>query len=77
MQETVVSKNSGHLWLAYTELQGAFNMLQLISVDSGHFTQPELWQYQVKIWACSGTTSYIQMNHRQLLIKSTLHSYIN
>ena len=36
-------KNSGHLWLAYTELQGGFNMLQLISVDSGHFTQPELW----------------------------------
>ncbi len=29
-------KNSGHLWLAYTELQGGFNMLQLISVDSGH-----------------------------------------
>ncbi len=36
-------KNSGHLWLAYTELLGGFNMLQLISVDSGHFTQPELW----------------------------------
>ncbi len=61
-------KNSGHLWLAYTELQGSFNMLQLISVDSGHFTRPELWlhiikepslrQYQVRIWACSGTTSY-------------------
>ena len=37
-----VLKNSGHLWLAYTELQGDFNMLQLISVDSGHFTRPEL-----------------------------------
>ncbi len=31
------TENSGHLWLAYTELQGGFNMLQLISVDSGHF----------------------------------------
>ncbi len=38
-----IPKNSGHLWLAYTELQGSFNMLQFISVDSGHFTQPELW----------------------------------
>ncbi len=28
---------------AYTELQVGFNMLQLISVDSGHFTHPELW----------------------------------
>ncbi len=32
------TKNSGHLWLAYTELQGGFDMLQLISVDSCHFT---------------------------------------
>ncbi len=38
-----LTKNSGHLWLAYTELQGGFNMLQLIPIDSGHFTQPELW----------------------------------
>ncbi len=36
-------KNLGHLWLAYTELQVGFHMLQLISVDSGHFTQQELW----------------------------------
>ena len=36
-------KNSGRLWLAYTELHVGFNMLQLMSVDSGHFTQPELW----------------------------------
>ncbi len=34
------SKNLGRLWLAYTELQGDFCMLQLISIDSGHFTQP-------------------------------------
>ena len=27
-------KNSGHLWLACTELQGGFNMLQLISINS-------------------------------------------
>ncbi len=31
-------KNLGRLWLAYTELQGGFYMLQLISVDSRHFT---------------------------------------
>ncbi len=35
-------KNLGRLWLAYTELQGDFYLLQLISVDSRHFTQPEL-----------------------------------
>ncbi len=35
-------KNSGHLWLAYIELQGSFNMLQLISVDSGHFMKDRL-----------------------------------
>ncbi len=51
-------KNSGHLWLTYTELRGGFNMLQLISVGSCHFIQPELWQFQVRIWKCSGTTSY-------------------
>ncbi len=50
--------------LAYTELQGGFNMLQLISADSGHFTllhiikEPSLWQYQVRIWACPCTTIY-------------------
>ncbi len=31
--------NLGRLWLAYTELQGDFYMLQFISVDSRHFTQ--------------------------------------
>ena len=30
--------NLGRLWLAYTELQGGLYMLQLISVDSRHFT---------------------------------------
>ncbi len=35
-------KNLGRLRLAYTELQGGFYMLQLISSDSRHFTQPEL-----------------------------------
>ncbi len=32
--------NLGRLWLAYTELQGNFYMLQPISVDSMHFTLP-------------------------------------
>ena len=32
------AKNLGRLWLAYTELQGDFYMLQFISVDSRHFT---------------------------------------
>ncbi len=36
------SKNLGRLWLAYTELQGNLYMLQLMTDDSGHFTQPEL-----------------------------------
>ena len=31
-------KNLGRLWLAYTELQGDFYMLQLMTDDSGHFT---------------------------------------
>ena len=35
-------KNPGRLWLAYTELQGDFYMLQLIYVDSWHFTQSYL-----------------------------------
>ena len=34
-------KNLGRLWLAYTELQGGLYMLELLSVDSKHFT-PEL-----------------------------------
>ena len=34
-------KNSSQVWLAYTELQVGFNMLQLLSVDSGDFTQQE------------------------------------
>ena len=36
---TVRHKNLGRLWLAYTELQGNFYMLQLTSIDSRHFTQ--------------------------------------
>ena len=35
-------KNLRRLWLAYIELQGEFYMLELISSDSRHFTQPEL-----------------------------------
>ncbi len=49
-------KNSGHLWLAYTELQGGFNMLQLISVDSGHFTRPELWLYSTDLQEIKNVT---------------------
>ncbi len=41
-QHNIYRKNLGRLWLAYTELQGGFYMLQLISIDSRHFTQPEL-----------------------------------
>ena len=36
------TKNQERLWFAYTELQGGFYMLQLISFDSRHFIQPEL-----------------------------------
>ena len=35
------TKNLGRLWLAYTELQGNFYMLQLKFVDCMHFTQPK------------------------------------
>ena len=35
----VLTKNLGRLWLAYTELQDDFYVLQFISVDSRHFTQ--------------------------------------
>ncbi len=58
MTTILYTKNSGHLWLAHSELQGGFNTLQLIPVDSGHFKEPSLWQHQVRIWACSGNTSY-------------------
>ncbi len=37
IRETGFPKNLGRLWLAYTELQGDFYMLQFISVDSRHF----------------------------------------
>ncbi len=37
-----VPKNLGRLWLAYTELQVDFYMLQLILVDSRHFLQSSL-----------------------------------
>ena len=37
------TKNLGQLWLAYKyRTSGRFYMLQLISVDSRHFTRPEL-----------------------------------
>ncbi len=39
ISSAIMHKNLGRLWLAYTELQGEFYMLQLISVDSRHFTQ--------------------------------------
>ncbi len=42
-------KNLGQLWLAYTELQGDFCMVQFISVDSRHFTQ------SVRTWAFCST----------------------
>ena len=35
-------KNLGRVWHAYIRSSGRFYMLQLISDDSGHFTQPEL-----------------------------------
>ncbi len=38
----IFRKNLGRLWLAYTELQGDFYMLQLMNDDSAHFTLPEL-----------------------------------
>ncbi len=37
---------------------GRFYMLQLISADSRHFTQPPMPQHQVRMWACCNTTGY-------------------
>ncbi len=48
-------KNLGRLWHAYIRTIGRFYKLQLASVDSWRFTQSE---YQLRMWACSGTTSY-------------------
>ncbi len=54
-------------------------MLQLISVDSWHFTQPELslrWSdlHEIK----SALTPVVLGNdHGQMLIKSALHSLVN
>ena len=45
MYMCVVKNSLGRLWLAYTELQGGFYMLQLTTDDSAHFTQPELRTY--------------------------------
>ncbi len=41
-KNSIKDKNLGWLWLAYTELQSDFYMLQLIYVDSRHFTQSYL-----------------------------------
>ena len=55
-ESVYISKNLGRLWLAYTELQGDFCMLQFISVGSRHFTQSELslgWSYSHEIKSVS------------------------
>ncbi len=48
-------KNLGRVWHAYKIIRtaGRFYKLQLTRVAYRHFTQSEL-----KMWACSGTTSY-------------------
>ena len=57
-------------------------MLQLISVDSRHFTEPRLWKYQLRMGSTAPVTLpqhlaplVIEKDHGQLLIKSALHSY--
>ncbi len=70
-------KNLGRLWLAYTELQGDFYMLQFISVDSRHFTQTYLslgWSdlHEIK----SVITPLIHgKNHGHLWVEYDLHSF--
>ena len=57
----LLAKSLGRLWLAYTELQNEFYMLQLTSIDSRHLTQPELSlkkHYHVRMWACHDTIRY-------------------
>ncbi len=46
-------KNLRRLWHAYIRNAVRIHKLQLTSVDSWHFTQ-----YQLRMLACSGTTSY-------------------
>ncbi len=64
-------KNLGRLWLAYTELQGDFTCYNsyLLTLGTLHsqnsvygspiyIKELLLWQYQLRMWACFGTTSY-------------------
>ena len=64
-------KNLGRLWLAYTELQGDFYMLQSISVDSRHFTHTSIK------YGCghSLTPSVNEKDLGHLWIECALHSY--
>ena len=51
-------KNLGRVWHAYIRTSGRFYKLKLTSVDSQHFTP--LLEYQLRMWACSGTTSCLK-----------------
>ena len=70
-----LGKNLGRLWLAYTELQNDFYMLQLMFVDFGHFTQPELSLRWSDLCGLSLMPVVIRKDHRQMLIESALHSW--
>ncbi len=60
-----IAKNLGRLWLA-NRTSGRFYMLQLISVDSRHFTQPGS--------GLALTPVVIGKDHGHMLIKSAQHS---
>ncbi len=51
------TKNLGRLWFAFPELQGNFFTLQLMTDDSGHFTQLELSLRWSDLHEIKGTTS--------------------
>ncbi len=71
-------KNLGRLWLAYTDLQGDFYMLQLIPVDTRYFTHKELHRHfkrSRKSEICHHVSLVIGKDHKQMLIESAQHSF--
>ncbi len=65
------NKNLGRLWLAYTELEGDFTCYNSYLLTLGTFhsqnctvlhriKEPPIWQYQLRMWACSGNANYWQ-----------------
>ena len=74
------TKNLGQLWLVYTGLQGDFYMLQLIFVDSRHFTFKKNVGFLLHHWVmewfmgiCGYNMTYILILHN--IEVNHFHSY--